>query len=374
MMIILVTADNYLLMFVGWEGKTSVFYILLNLFMVWLFFVIYIRIRFNLEFYTKSRWSLIKTQKNNHNNVNRFFGINHYSSIRTYTLKKNIWVTSDNNKINNRSYSTSALTNKSKKELTNKCKELTPVQQKALVGVILGDGHLQRSGETSNTSLWVDNAYPSQQDFINNIRELFDSITTMSPKIVTRVDKRSNKTSESMRFFTRYLPCLNYYHNIFYKDKVKIIPNNIGELLTEIGLAYGLMGDGFYRKNRGGVFLCTDSYTPKEVELLVETLINKFGLTASKQKRIDGVYRIYIHKKSIDTLIGLVKPYFIPSMLYKLGLNSTIAMEDSNVKVKPSLFSFFFFHFFFYPNQLLNTVKEKMKKKKGKKNNWAGLE
>lgn len=60
----------------------------------------------------------------------------------------------------------------------------------------------------------------------------------MSPKIVTRVDKRSNKTSESMRFFTRYLPCLNYYHNIFYKDKVKIIPNNIGELLTEIGLAY----------------------------------------------------------------------------------------------------------------------------------------
>lgn len=99
------------------------------------------------------------------------------------------------------------------------------------------------------------------------------------------------------------------------------------------------MGDGFYRKNRGGVFLCTDSYTPKEVELLVETLINKFGLTASKQKRIDGVYRIYIHKKSIDTLVGLVKPYFIPSMLYKLGLNSTIAVKDSDVKVKPSLFS-----------------------------------
>ena len=67
------------------------------------------------------------------------------------------------------------------------------------------------------------------------------------------------------------------YHNIFYMDKVKIIPNNIGELLTEIGLAYWLMGDGFYRKNRGGVFICTDSYTPKEVELLVETLMNKFG-------------------------------------------------------------------------------------------------
>ena len=219
--------------------------------------------------------------------------------------------------------------------MLTECKqELSPVQQKAIIGVILGDGHLQKSGERSNTSLWMDNAYPSQKDFINNLRELFDSITTVSPKIVTRVDKRSNKTTESIRFWTRALPCLNYYHNIFYKDKVKIIPQNIGELLSEIGLAYWLMGDGFYRKDRGGVVLCTDSYTLKEVELLVETLVNKFGLSVSKHIRKKEVYRIYIHKKSIDALCGLVKPYFITSMLYKLGLDSNVVMKDSNVKIK----------------------------------------
>lgn len=35
------------------------------------------------------------------------------------------------------------------------------------------------------------------------------------------------------------LPCLNYYHGLFYKDKVKIVPRNLGELLTARGLAEG---------------------------------------------------------------------------------------------------------------------------------------
>jgi hypothetical protein len=67
-------------------------------------------------------------------------------------------------------------------------------------------------------------------------------------------------------------------------------------LIFVIGLFFMLMGDGFYRKDRGGVVLCTDSYTVKEVELLVETLVTKFGLSVSKQKRVEGVYRIYFHK------------------------------------------------------------------------------
>jgi len=35
------------------------------------------------------------------------------------------------------------------------------------------------------------------------------------------------------------LPCLNYYYDLFYKDKVKIVPKNLGELFTAKGLAEG---------------------------------------------------------------------------------------------------------------------------------------
>jgi hypothetical protein len=45
-----------------------------------------------------------------------------------------------------------------------------------------------------------------------------------------------------------------YYYDIFYKDLgtgyKKIIPDNIGELLTPVSLCYWIMSDG-YKRNKG---------------------------------------------------------------------------------------------------------------------------
>jgi hypothetical protein len=61
----------------------------------------------------------------------------------------------------------------------------------------------------------------------------------MNPVILTRKPyKRTGKIYKSLYFRTLTLPCLNEYHNMFYKNKVKIIPENIDKLLTPIGLAY----------------------------------------------------------------------------------------------------------------------------------------
>jgi len=40
------------------------------------------------------------------------------------------------------------------------------------------------------------------------------------------------------------LPCFNYLWDLFYKDRKKIIPFNIKNLLTEVGLAFLIMDDG----------------------------------------------------------------------------------------------------------------------------------
>jgi LAGLIDADG DNA endonuclease family len=59
----------------------------------------------------------------------------------------------------------------------------------------------------------------------------------MNPVILTRKsDKR--KIYKFIYFRTLILSCLNEYHNIFYKNKVNIIPENLDKLLTPIGLAY----------------------------------------------------------------------------------------------------------------------------------------
>jgi hypothetical protein len=57
--------------------------------------------------------------------------------------------------------------------------------------------------------------------------------------ILTRKsDKRTGKSYKSIYFRILTLPCLNEYHDKFYKNKVKFIPKNLDKLLRPIGLAY----------------------------------------------------------------------------------------------------------------------------------------
>ena len=84
------------------------------------------------------------------------------------------------------------------------------------------------------------------------------------------------------------------------------------------------MGDGFFHGNGGVVILCTESFTSEEQEFLITALEAKFGIKATLNKRVfsSGLesWRIRISKKNMDKLITLVRPYFIPEMLYKLGV------------------------------------------------------
>ncbi len=310
MMIILVTANNYLLMFVGWEGYTLGYLIKLLIFLNFILKLVYCvsyKIR-GVSINNLNQAAVISQHKNNSIcNSNCDVTLHPLSSLRLKSF----------NCINRRYYSTNKLSKKYKEEC-----ELTPEQKEILIGIILGDGFLERLKITSNTRLKLDNTYPDQEDFVRKSRELLDSITNMEPKVLTRTNKKSNKVTQSIYFWTLTLPCLNHFHELFYKDKIKSIPNNIEELLTERGLAFWLMGDGYYRKDRGGVMICTDSFTLNDVELLVSVLINKFGLSATVTKRKENVYRIYIHKKSVNHCVNrdLAEPYFISRMQYKLGI------------------------------------------------------
>ena len=111
-----------------------------------------------------------------------------------------------------------------------------------------------------------------------------------------------------------------------YKKYVKIIPLDIGEQLTEISLAHWIMGDGYWDKNNNTMIICTDCFTLEEVSLLVNVLKNKFDLNCSLLRRIKSnkeiCWRIRFSSKfeNIEKLKNLVKPYFIPSMLYKLNI------------------------------------------------------
>jgi len=155
------------------------------------------------------------------------------------------------------------------------------------------------------------------ESYILHLYDLFKDYCGTKPKYnVRKPDKRTDKIYSQVYFNTYALPCFNYYHDLFYVEKVKRIPLNIGELLTPKGLAYWSMDDGNLCRNN--FILCTDSYTLSEVELLIKVLKDNFDLNCTYHKKGKDGYRIYIKSDSMEKFRSLVTPYFHESMMYKL--------------------------------------------------------
>ncbi len=130
--------------------------------------------------------------------------------------------------------------------------------------------------------------------------------------------KYGSKTYKAYRFNTYGFTSWMWLYKLFYKkNKVKIIPKNIGELITPLALAIWIMDDGTRKKR--GVRVATNCFTKNEVEFLILTLYIKFNLNCSLHKYNDK-YQLYIKQESLPLLKELILPYILPNMLNKLGL------------------------------------------------------
>jgi len=115
------------------------------------------------------------------------------------------------------------------------------------------------------------------------------------------------------------MPCLTELHALFYVNHVKVIPDNIYELLTPVALAHLIMGDG--QTSRHGLVLCTNSYSIKDVVKLMNVLMIRYKLECNirefrSNRKVE--YMIYIKHGSMPLLRTIVKSYMCTSMLYKL--------------------------------------------------------
>jgi hypothetical protein len=102
---------------------------------------------------------------------------------------------------------------------------------------------------------------------------------------------------------------------MFYLNNLKVVPSDIFNLLTEIGLVHWIMDDG--SKHGKGLHLNVYAFSIEDVNRLINTLENKFGLKCSIHLK-GNKPRIYIWAESMNNLRSLVKPYMCSSMCYKI--------------------------------------------------------
>ena len=74
-------------------------------------------------------------------------------------------------------------------EFNNKYKKeykLTEFQKEALIGLILGDGFLERTKPNHSTRLRIEQSYPEKEEYFNHLYLLFKPLVSINPSILER--------------------------------------------------------------------------------------------------------------------------------------------------------------------------------------------
>ncbi len=188
--------------------------------------------------------------------------------------------------------------------MDNTVGSLTEEQKSILIGTLLGDGTMRIK---KNAHLEINHCY-AQKVLVDWIFTKFSSLVTTPPKW-----RKGNGKREAYRFATQKLPLLTPFYNQFYRNRKKIIPDDLK--LDPLSLAVWFMDDG--SKSYSSVYLNTQQFDVNEQKRLIDILKNQFGIEATLNK--DKIYyRIRIRIQSIKIFLKLVEPFVLKEFRYKL--------------------------------------------------------
>lgn len=204
-----------------------------------------------------------------------------------------------------------------------------------LIGILMSDGYIEfMSKKTLNSMLKkkVDTFVVSNQTdkIYSNINcrfrfkqslahseYLFYVFNILSPYCISYpklVQTRINhKNFLGVEVLTRALPCFTMLRDIFYRGRIKIIPENLYDILTYEGLAHIIMGNGAFTSK--GITLNL-KYSVKELILFINVLKIKFDIDCTLHKSRNQ-YVVYIRVHSAKSLYPKIKNFIVPSMRYK---------------------------------------------------------
>ena len=205
-----------------------------------------------------------------------------------------------------------------KKEIEVKKKKLklTRKQREILVGLMLGDGHLetQNNGKTFRLKIGHSNL---QAKYVDWLYEQFKDWVISAPQEKQVTTK--GKIFVNYWFNTLSHPSFRFYGQQFYRGGRKIVPKMIDKLLTNQGLAIWFMDDGSLKsKEHKAIILNTQCFSESNINRLQKTLARKWQIESQIRKQKDG-NQLLITKDSAIKFAQIIKPCLLPEFGYKLG-------------------------------------------------------
>ena len=193
--------------------------------------------------------------------------------------------------------------------------KLSSEQKEVLVGLMLGDGHLETQNRGRTYRLKIEQS-AKHEAYVQHLYELFKDWVRTPPQ--QKVVRSKGSVSANWWFQTLSHGAFRFFAQQFYQDGRKRVPKLIHRWLTPRALAYWFMDDGSIKSSQSkGVIFNTQGFERNEVQRLCDVLQDKFALEAKPRKQREG-WQIYISGRSYETFRALIEPFLIPEMRYKL--------------------------------------------------------
>lgn len=187
------------------------------------------------------------------------------------------------------------------------------VQEQIVIGCLLGDGCLDVWDNNLNKRYTTCHSI-KQEEYIDLQKKIF---LNFNPKISKQ---KSGYGSDMRRIITKSSYPFSKIANICYENGKKRICDNWLNLLTPISLASWFMDDGSRSSNgkqRDRVRFATNSFSEKEIDLIIDFFIKRYEFKCHKLKTKKGI-ELTLDSDSSEMFFHIVQPYIINCMKYKL--------------------------------------------------------
>ncbi|MEO0248113.1 MAG: LAGLIDADG endonuclease [candidate division WOR-3 bacterium] len=199
---------------------------------------------------------------------------------------------------------------------------LKPDQHDLIIGLILGDGSMRLPGRSHHANITIEHGEEQKEYVWWKYGRSKEWVLTPPNRISPALSQSRTRTLASRRFSTITHPALTSYYELFYRNGIKTIPENMSDLLAHpLTLAVWLMDDG--NRNKDVLFLSTQNFTLKEQERLQHCLWGRVGIDSTlnfhSHSKGEKLYWIRLTREGSQRAAQLVLPYIIPSLTYKFS-------------------------------------------------------
>src|SRR3989344_5814327 len=207
-------------------------------------------------------------------------------------------------------YLTQTYTSMNTKEIREKKKDLklSKRQRELIVGILLGDGHLETQNDGRTYRLKVEHG-SAQREYLEWLAK------EIQEGLLSGWDEKGKGEKLVYGFTTVSHPAFRFYGAQFYQNGKKRIPPLIKKLMSPLSLAIWFLDDGSSKSSKHRSL----GYNRKDLELVQEAL-RHFGIETALHKQRNNSLRLYVPYEGARIIANFVQPILndVPTLAYKV--------------------------------------------------------